>query len=489
MELELDVHPDDIAPLLKPRGLDFPRIGRARGRVVGRRWYDGGDGELVRRGLALSEQGDVWTLERSVPRKGFWPPGAPAPVLETALDRLLLGTELPRELVSVAEFAGTETTWSVTVGTEIVVLRMVRGEVPSDPIARKICRLTVSGDDGAVLAVARAIATRYRALPPDAAIAARARAAAGGDPPEARHLGPPNLPETDDPTVGQTFRHVLGQLTDVILYWAPLAAGGQNGPEPVHQIRVAVRRARSVVTAFREVLGGPALETATAGLRTLGTCLGPARDWDVFLGETAPTIGAQFPGDSHLAALCEAAEHHRRESHAALTEYLGGAAFRLTCVELAWLAGSDRWYASNDPLRPAAADMPLAEFAPGIVQKRWKKLLSAGKHLERLDIPALHGLRLRAKRTRYAAEIVADLYPGKTTERFLRRLSALQATLGVLNDGAVAHGLMGRLGGADGPFGYAVGVVLGYTAAASATIRPDIALAWRKFRRQSAFWG
>jgi CHAD domain-containing protein len=128
--------------------------------------------------------------------------------------------------------------------------------------------------------------------------------------------------------------------------------------------------------------------------------------------------------------------------------------------------------------------MSVGHFGPGVVRHRWKKMVRAGKGIEDLDIPALHALRLRAKRARYAAEMFSSLDEGKATQRTIRRIAELQDALGVLNDGAVAAHLMEELGGPGGRHGYAVGLVIGFTAARSARIRPDIERAFHKMRKR-----
>jgi CHAD domain-containing protein len=123
-----------------------------------------------------------------------------------------------------------------------------------------------------------------------------------------------------------------------------------------------------------------------------------------------------------------------------------------------------------------------------VLQQRWKKLLSAGKRIEELDIPALHGVRLRAKRVRYAAEMFSSLHDGKAVHRFIHRLSDLQQRLGVLNDGAVASHLLLELGGGGGRHAYAAGVIAGFMAARAGRIRPRIVKTFQRFRRQHAYW-
>ena len=109
-------------------------------------------------------------------------------------------------------------------------------------------------------------------------------------------------------------------------------------------------------------------------------------------------------------------------------------------------------------------------FGPVVLRDRWRKMLKAGKDIETLDVPSLHALRLRAKRARYAAEMFAFLDDGRSTQRAIRRVSALQQALGMLNDGAVAAHLLEELGGPGGRHGYAVGLVLGFIAARAGRI-------------------
>jgi CHAD domain-containing protein len=223
----------------------------------------------------------------------------------------------------------------------------------------------------------------------------------------------------------------------------------------------------------------------------LGTQLGPTRDWDVFADETIPALLEALPDDERLQRLSAAASRRRQACRKALAAYLDGPAFRLLGIELAWFASSGGWDAPVAVVsEEAAAELPtLVAFAGPVLQHRWKKLVSLGKRIEELDVPSLHGVRLRAKRARYATEMFATLHQGKAANRFIHRLSVLQQRLGVLNDGAVATHLLAELGGPSGRHAYAAGIVAGFMAARAARIRPRIVQAFERFRRQPAFWG
>ena len=222
------------------------------------------------------------------------------------------------------------------------------------------------------------------------------------------------------------FAHVTGHLGGVILHFAPAAANGQDGPEPVHQMRVAVRRLRSAIKVFGRALRCPTLDAADAGLKALAARLGPTRDWDVFLTETVVAITDAFPEEKRLQRLLVAAERRRRAYHEALRVYLGGSEFRGLGIALACLAASQDWHAELDEAQQAELVLPLDDFAARELNRRLKRLVQVDGHLAGLEPPALHAIRLRAKRLRYAAEIFSLLYPAKATSRYLRRLSKLQ---------------------------------------------------------------
>ena len=335
-------------------------------------------------------------------------------------------------------------------------------------------RLVLEGGDAAVRTMALSVAQAFAVSVPSHSLAAEALYLADGTTPAPRRQGAPALPP-DGFSVAAAFAHIVGHLTDVMLHLAPSAANAATGVEPVHQIRVAVRRARSAFSLFPPVGESP---IAAEGLKRLSQILGPARDWDVFMTETAPPVEAVLPQQPGLDAWLRAGERRRRAARAALNEYLTGPAFRLLTIELSCLAAAEPITAETPP--PA-----LADFAASVLQARWKKLCNTGKGLDGLDNPGLHNVRLKAKRLRYAAEFFAPLFSEKHASRFIRRLAALQERLGTFNDTHAAEALSRELSGKPG---YAAGLVLGFTAARGAGIKPKIARSWAKFRRRDPFW-
>jgi triphosphatase len=491
MELELAVEAEAVVALSRLKALTACRNGRPRTQSVKIVWHDSPEHALLADGLTLAEQRGVRRLERVFPGADTWLPAQPVPVIAEAPEE----AALPSPLTPIAAFEGRQTTSVHQFDGQPVVVTVAKGIVRAVTAEQPAARIWLSGEDQAVHSAAVLIAGAIPVAVPVNALAAEAIALATGRPMTSRHHGAPVLPAEPAPgvrlSVPDALKHIVGHLLDVILANAPIAARlDDDGPEAVHQMRVAVRRARSAVSIFRGAVPGGALTGVTGFLKELGSRLGPTRDWDVFAEETAPAILEALPNDERLERLIAAASRRRRDCQKTLAAYLGSSAFRMLGIELAWFAAAGFWHVAPEPA-PGAEETPptvLTEFAGLVLQHRWKRLLSAGKRIEELDVPSLHGVRLRAKRARYAAEMFLALHHGKAPQRFIRRLSVLQQRLGVLNDGAVATHLLAELGGPGGRHAYATGIVVGFLAARAAKIRPRIVRAFERFRRQPGYW-
>ncbi|HUN43025.1 MAG TPA: CHAD domain-containing protein [Acetobacteraceae bacterium] len=482
MDIELSLHPDDAQRLLRLPLLASATRGRAQVRRIV--WHDSADAALTASGLALALERGTWRLEKLVPEAAdFWPAGMPAPVLAQAAVLEELRYDLPLPLAPVVAFTGRQRNLVLETEQGTVTVGVLSGTLRAVTEERHVVRVHVTGDERGVLLVALGLAAELRVAVALATLAGEALSSARGTNLPVRRLGAPVLPEALQ--AADAFAFALAHLTDVVLHFAPAAAEDRSGPEPVHQMRVALRRLRSTVTVFRPLLDAPELQAATAGLKALGQRLGPTRDWDVFLTETLPPVSMAFPRDGRLARLAAAAGRRRRECHAALRAFLEGAEFRRLGIELAWLAGARCWC----PPLPADGDgaLSLPGFAAEVLARRLRKLHGGDDMAER-DAAELHQLRLRVKRVRYAAELFEPLYPGKPMRRMMQRLAGVQDGLGRLNDLSTAETLLAQLGGPGGRFGYAVGLALGFTAAHSTEILPRVMRRWAKLQRVGRPW-
>lgn len=474
LTLEAAVPPDLAPRLARHPALVALRSGRGRGAAEERIWLDTAEGRLAAEGLALEERRGARRVLRALPDLSRpWCPATPAEADDTPAPQ-------DEAVVPVAAFAGRR----LVVPLGPVQATLLSGEIRCVATSRPTARLLLSGPGPQVIAAMRALAEALPLLPPTATLAEEGRALARGEAPRPRLRGAPDLSHAA--TVGEALERAIGHLLEAALVQLPVALAGEK-PEGVHQLRVALRRLRSMLRVFRRAVDTDALRGFDAELRGILGALGPARDWDVWLGGIGAALEAAMPGDRRIAQLLAAAQEERARAYALLRDLLDAPAFRTTLWDGIALLRLGRWRQEATPEMLEALAAPLGRFAVPLLARRWKRLKRDAKGLQHLDAEALHELRLDAKRLRYAAEMFAPLWPGKGTRRFLRRLSALQDVLGLANDAAVARALVAHL--ATRPaLRWAVGAAEGWAAARTGSIRQDVMRAWAGLSAQDPFW-
>jgi CHAD domain-containing protein len=464
------------------------RSGRTRGTSVSTMWFDTADGQLAAKGLVVEapSRGPRLLLRVLPELTAAWHP-ARAPELL----RRLAADEIPEEgggdaLAAIAAFAGRQQSFRLETGHGAVQAVLQDGRLRSLATERPAARLSLNGPLPAVLAAARAIAAELPLLPPLAALAEEGRALAMSLPARPHRLG---APDTSAATTGEeAFLIAAGHLVEVVRQQSARIRQDAT-PEPVHQTRVALRRLRSVFRVFRATTDCAVLRALDGKLRDVLTVLGPARDWDVFLGGIIREVEAAFPEEKRIAGLRRAAEIQRREAYAAVLAMLGGASWRLLLIDALEMLLTRPWREGAEAPRLEMLAAPVAEFGRSVMDRRWHRLRRAGGDFEELSAEALHELRLDGKRLRYAAEVFAPVFGAKAGRRFLRRVAALQDGLGLANDAAVARGLAARLAKpGDGGRAWAVGVVEGWSEARVAASRGDALQAWRQLNGKDRFW-
>jgi triphosphatase len=385
-----------------------------------------------------------------------------------------------------AAFVGT----SRTLATDPVRVTLLAGTVRTVTLTRPVCQVSLSGPAEEV----RRLALDLAGMPlVSARIGSLAEAAllilrrpVSGTPSVVPSLAA-SLP------VGEACREVCAHLAAQIARAGALITADPAAipadPEPVHQMRVALRRLRSMLALFRSAVACAPFDDMTMMLKPLGTILGPARDWDVFAGGTGRRAANAFPDEPSVRRLLAASRHRQQASYAALRAYLASPAYRCLGIEFACLVGAPPWRQAGDlpqDAAPAWAD-PLGAFARRALSRRFRRLRAPGADIAALPEVELHAIRLQAKRMRYAAECFAPLFGRHATRRFIRRVASLQEALGHLNDGAVTAALMAQLRPAIG-HGFAGGIIRGMVIAESPQTRQLIQVAWERLRQTPAFW-
>jgi triphosphatase len=211
---------------------------------------------------------------------------------------------------------------------------------------------------------------------------------------------------------------IRAALQPVVVNAGELAAGSGD-PEHVHQLRVGLRRLRTVL---RE-------------LRTLSPALDPA--WEAVLADSFRDLGAHRDAfalrDAFAAPLAAAgAPPFAWPAPAAavpLPEIARALPLQRVLLQLlAFVHGE------------AGAETPVdaRDFVAGRLKRLHAAVCRHAKGYATWPLPDQHRVRKRAKRLRYLGELASGLFEGAVVGRYLRRVKVVQEALGAHVDALAA---------------------------------------------------
>jgi triphosphatase len=280
--------------------------------------------------------------------------------------------------------------------------------------------------------------------------------------------------------VGSCWHHLLKNHT---------VADKGSDPGGVHQMRVALRRLRTICALFRRDIPSPAFQAVNSEARWLMQQLGPARGWDVFAETTVTRLVTAAP-DVDLGGLREAVEQQRKSSYAALQTVLADPRCSRFFLSLGHLVERRGWRNEIDSDALAVLSQPMPTLADEILTRLHRKALKRGAHFRQLNTDAQHDLRIDLKKLRYAAAFFLPLYATQApAKRYVSRLARLQASLGRARDIASTRILLDAIRQDDQPaLHLAIGAVAGWQARDQIALAKTLRKRWRRFKATPAFW-
>jgi CHAD domain-containing protein len=265
------------------------------------------------------------------------------------------------------------------------------------------------------------------------------------------HTSSPTVPLERGDDALDAFRRVLRNLLAAINDNLPGTLADLD-PEFLHDLRVAVRRTRSMLKEAKAVLPADIRDRYGAGFAELGAATGRTRDLDVYLlgwSDIVAPLGLDDP--SVTTPLVDEIASRRQAAYAEMGEVLSSPATgELLGTWQAWLDDPDVGAGAGD-----GAAGPIGPYIAARIGKAQVGLLRDGRAIEP-ESPGerLHDLRKDAKKLRYLFECFAGLLPPKATKSFVSALKSLQDNLGQHQDAEVqvaelrelAHDLHARTG-------------------------------------------
>jgi CHAD domain-containing protein len=275
-------------------------------------------------------------------------------------------------------------------------------------------------------------------------------------------------------------------LSQFTANWQVFAQGTEV--EAVHQMRVAMRRLRSVLGLFNRSFAAPEFSDFRADAKRIANLMGEARNWDVFIALLHAGPLQAFPHEPGFAAMLGQCADFRAEGYHAVRNLLADPVTTAFLLRAALFLARHGW--RNGLPVEALADLsgPAQNFAAANLLRLHRKVRKRGKNLLRLGAHERHLTRIELKKLRYAADLFGGLFEGKAKVRSYNRVAAaLQEELGQLNDLATAHELLARLDGGTPDRARAIGIVLGWCAQSAQADDRVLGKRWKEFCETKPF--
>jgi CHAD domain-containing protein len=226
--------------------------------------------------------------------------------------------------------------------------------------------------------------------------------------------------------LAQMLRHLASVVDDNVA--GTIAA---IDTEFLHDLRVAVRRTRSILKLAGDVLPGDLGARFQPEFKWLGDLTTPVRDLDVYLlglNDMAARLASADPID--LDPFRSFLVRHRATERRRLVRGLRSRRFEKLM---------DGWRVA---LAEVAADvdgeLPVGTLARQRVERAYRQVARRGERIT-ADSPSedVHDLRKRCKELRYLLEVFRPLCAAAPHRSLVKELKALQDTLGEFQDGEV----------------------------------------------------
>lgn len=215
--------------------------------------------------------------------------------------------------------------------------------------------------------------------------------------------------------VANCLQHLLPNFSSI--------ARQQHSSEHVHQTRVAIRRLRSALKSFAAWSDAIQPHWKTE-LTTIFQALGGTRDIDALNEDLLPQlIEAGYPLD-HLAPSTEV-----------ITDI--SALFQRPETTQLWL----ELILFTEQQLDSPSKAKLKKHALKVIHALHHKICAHAEHFSQLEDEEKHRIRKQVKQLRYSIEFVASLLDAKALKTYLKKLKAVQESLGYYNDLVVAEAL------------------------------------------------
>ncbi len=204
---------------------------------------------------------------------------------------------------------------------------------------------------------------------------------------------------------------------------------GQKETESLHQMRVSLRRMRSVFFTFRSVIPKNITKDIDNKIATLASYCNRARDIDVYI----ETYLKKETLSSTELLLYKIVVHYREKEYKKIQKYLKSHKYKKFIKELEKWIQTKKWRKKLKKKELSALEEDIVPFAEIFLKNYTNEILLYGSAIGTvLEDEQAHKLRIKLKKLRYVTDLFSSYLQKKDTLR--ETLKELQDILGKLHD-------------------------------------------------------
>lgn len=240
------------------------------------------------------------------------------------------------------------------------------------------------------------------------------------------------MPTVEPSVRSHAVASVAGQLLDAqyrLIRKHESGALASRGTEPLHQLRVAIRRFRAVLRFFKKPLAKTSAASLDRALGRLNRDLGQARDVDVWVDFLlTEDVRRKVADNSHWKSYLQHQLDLKRRRQAEARRLLRGRRYAQLRQQMEHFLRVELPRVAN-----GARPDELKRFIARRVRKAFRRSLKAVGRRLRLSPERMHEARVRIRRARYWAEFFEPML-GPVSHKLARRLKKTADELGWVRD-------------------------------------------------------
>jgi CHAD domain-containing protein len=289
-------------------------------------------------------------------------------------------------------------------------------------------------------------------------------------------------PVVPEDTIAEAGRKVLlGELVDMLKH----EAGSRTGEnvEDVHDMRVAIRRMRSLLRLLEPYYKSKTIRGYSRDLRRIGWALGDVRDLDVLLDDLKQYQSKlDAEGQAALQEMIDFLDRRRAAAREELNDVLDSKFYRRFVKDFSKFLTKAEQKAkqANGEVVP----YQVRHVLPMLIHDRLAAVRAYETAIPTDDAKTMHQLRIEFKRLRYAISLFDGLL-GSSINDFIEEIKRIQDELGRLNDIHTARSRLDAwLDDAEDNFSGVLAGYLSYLEAEEPKLKAEFPAEWARFNNR-----